>query len=78
MTLLSKSASRCESCPCFCWSQACEVLMGANVIEKVSHLVDRILQTGWAVNLDLPDERFDTTKEAFDLVVAPGAQTGMR
>ena len=46
--------------------------MGANVIEKVSHLVDRILQTGWAVNLDLPDERFDTTKEAFDLVVAPG------
>lgn len=46
--------------------------MGANVIEKVSHLVERILQTGWAVNLDLPDERFDSTKEAFDVAVAPG------
>ena len=46
--------------------------MGANVIEKVSHLVERILQTGWAVNLDLPDERFDPTKEAFDVAVAPG------
>jgi hypothetical protein len=45
--------------------------MGANVIEKVSHLVERILQTGWAVNLDLPDERFDPTKEAFDVAVAP-------
>ncbi len=47
-------------------------MIGANVIEKVSHLVDRILQTGWAVNLDLPDERFDPTKEALDLAVAPG------
>lgn len=47
--------------------------MGANVIEKVSHLVERILQTGWAVNLDLPDERFDPTKEAFDVAVAPGS-----
>lgn len=46
--------------------------MGANVIEKVSYLVERILQTGWAVNLDLPDERFDPTKEAFDVAVAPG------
>lgn len=46
--------------------------MGANVIEKVSHLVERILQTGWAVNLHLPDERFDPTKEAFDVAVAPG------
>ncbi len=46
--------------------------MGANVIEKVSHLVERILQTGWAVNLDLPDERFDPTKEALDVAVAPG------
>lgn len=47
--------------------------MDANVIEKVSHLVERILQTGWAVNLDLPDERFDPTKEAFDVAVAPGS-----
>lgn len=46
--------------------------MSANVIEKVSHLVECILQTGWAVNLDLPDERFDPTKEAFDVAVAPG------
>jgi putative intracellular protease/amidase len=38
----------------------------------VSHLVERILQTGWAVNLDLPDERFDPTKEAFDVAVVPG------
>lgn len=48
--------------------------MGANVIEKVSHLVERILQTGWAVNLDLPDERFGPTKEAFDVAVAPGGR----
>jgi len=43
MTLLSKSASRGESCPCFCWIQACEVLMGANVIEEVPDFFKRIL-----------------------------------
>ena len=46
--------------------------MGANVIEEVPDFFKRILQTGWAVNLDLPDERFDPTKEAFDVAVAPG------
>ena len=46
--------------------------MGANVIEEVQDFFKRILQTGWAVNLDLPDERFDPTKEAFDPAVAPG------
>jgi len=35
--------------------------MGANVIEEVPDFFKRILQTGWAVNLDLPDERFDPT-----------------
>ena len=46
--------------------------MGGNVIEEVPDFFQRILQTGWAVNLDLPDERFDPTKEAFDVAVAPG------
>lgn len=39
---------------------------------KCPTLVERILQTGWAVDLDLPNERFDPTKEAFDVALAPG------
>lgn len=46
--------------------------MGANVIEEVPVFFKRILQTGWAVNVQLLDERFDPTKEALDLAVAPG------
>lgn len=46
--------------------------MSANMVEEVSDFIKCILQTGWAVNLDLPDERFDPTKEALDVAVAPG------
>jgi hypothetical protein len=45
--------------------------MGANVVEEVPYVVKRVLQSGWAVNVDLPDVRFDATKEAFDSTVAP-------
>ena len=45
--------------------------MGANVVEEVPNVVKRVLQSGWAVNVDLPDVRFDATKEAFDSTVAP-------
>ena len=45
--------------------------MGANVVEEVPDFVKRVLQSGWAVNVDLSDERFDATEEAFDTAVAP-------
>lgn len=45
--------------------------MGANVVEKVSNVVARVLQADWAVNVQLLDERFDPAKEAFDSTVAP-------
>lgn len=47
------------------------VLVGANVVKKVSNVVERALQADWAVNADLPDERFDATKKTFDSTVAP-------
>ncbi len=45
--------------------------MGANVVEEVPDFIKCVLQSGWAVNVDLPDERLDTTKEAFYATIAP-------
>jgi hypothetical protein len=45
--------------------------MGAHVVEEVPNVVKRVLQSGWAVNVDMSDVRFDATKEAFDAPVAP-------
>ena len=49
-----------------------KVLISANLVEEVPDFIKRVLQAAWAVNLDLADERFDPTKEAFDVAVAPG------
>lgn len=38
--------------------------MSANVVEKVSNVVECVLQADWAVNVQLLDERLDPTKEA--------------
>ena len=57
--------------PDFRRRQARQVLMGAHVVEKVPNVIKRVLQSGWAVHMDLPDVRFDATKEAFDSPVAP-------
>ena len=46
--------------------------MGANVVEEVPDFIKCVLQADWAVNVQLLDERFDPTKEALDLAVAPG------
>ena len=45
--------------------------MGAHVVEEVPNVIQRVLQSGWAVNVDQPDVRFDATKEALDAAVAP-------
>lgn len=45
--------------------------MGTHVVEEVPDFVQSVLQSGWAVNVDLSDERFDATEEAFDAAVAP-------
>lgn len=45
--------------------------MGANVIEEMPKVIQSVLQSGWAVNVDLPHEWFDATKEALDAAVAP-------
>ena len=45
--------------------------MSAHVVKEVSNFIKSVLQPGWAVNVDLPDERFDPTEEAFDAAVAP-------
>ena len=45
--------------------------MGAHVVEEVPNVIQRVLQSGWAVNVDQPDVRFDATKEALDATVAP-------
>lgn len=57
--------------PDFRRRQTSQVLMGAHVVEEVPNVVKRVLQSGWAVNVNLPDVRFDATKEAFDAPVAP-------
>jgi hypothetical protein len=57
--------------PDFRRCQARQVLMGAHVVEEVPNVIQRVLQSGWAVNVDLPDVRFDATKEALDAAVAP-------
>lgn len=45
--------------------------MGAHVVEEVPDFVKHVLQSGWVVNGDLSDKRFDATEEAFDAAVAP-------
>ena len=45
--------------------------MGAHVVEEMPDFIKRVLQSGLAVNVDLSDERFDATEEAFDASVAP-------
>ena len=66
-----KDVDRRESLPSFRRCQAAKVLMGAHVIEEEPDFVQSVLQSGWAVNVDLPDKRFDATEEAFDAAVAP-------
>ena len=41
------------------------------MVEKVPDFVKHVLQSGWVVNGDLSDKRFDATEEAFDAAVAP-------
>ncbi len=45
--------------------------MGANVVEEVPDFIKSVLHSGWTVNVQLLDERFDPPKEAFDSTVAP-------
>ncbi len=45
--------------------------MSAKLVEEVPDFFKRVLQADWAENVDLHDEWFDPTKEAFDLAVAP-------
>jgi len=66
-----KDVDRRESLPGFRRCQATQVLMGAHVVEEVPDFVKRVLQSSLAVNVDLSDERFDATEEAFDAAVAP-------
>ena len=66
-----KDVDRRESLPGFRRCQATQVLMGAHVVEEMPDFVKSVLQSGWAVNDDLSDERFDATEEAFDAAVAP-------
>lgn len=60
-----------EPMPDFRRCQTRQVFMRAHVVEEGPNAVKRVLQSGWVVNVDLSDVRFDATKEAFDAPDAP-------
>jgi hypothetical protein len=45
--------------------------MSPNVVQEKSDFIKNILQAGGAVNVELPDHRFEATKETLDLSVEP-------